>query len=310
MKLPGFIAVEEEEYSRDRLLNEELGFIETDTQGQYPKDGLLRLSTSIRWRQNPMTEEIETNARIVKWSDGSVSLCIGHEQFEVINQNTARENNYMFTRHAKDGCMEAVGKVEERLAVRPFITADQSHRKFLAISTSSVQSAGHASGREAAKVKMAVTTADPEREKQRMVKLEQEKIKSKRKVEARRRNLQSKSYERVARTGLSAKFLEEDERDGADDGEDEDRYEDDFIDDTNAVASDDEESEEDTDYKSGDEDEDEGEVEGSDASEAESTAQESDAESSEEDQKTKKSKNPKKPSPSKKSAKIFDSDDE
>lgn len=305
--------MEEDEYSREKLLDEELSLLETDANGNFPKDGLLRLSTSIRWRQNPMTNEIETNARIVKWSDGSVSLCIGHEQFEVMTQNTQKENNYLFTRHAKDGCMEAVGKLEERLAVRPFITADQSHRKFLAISTSAVQSAGHASGREAAKVKIAVTTADPEREKQRMVKLEQEKIKSKRKVEARRRNLQSRSYELAARTGLSAKFLEEDERDGNE--EDEDRYEDDFIDDTeNIEASEGEESEEDTDYKSGDDDDEDEEGEGSDISDDESTAQESGAESDESyesDRKSKKSKKLRKSSPSKKSAaKIIDSDDE
>lgn len=313
LKLPGFIAVEEEEYSRETLDNEELALLEVDEAGNYPKDGLLRLASSIRWRVNPMTDKLESNARLVRWSDGSLSLNIGSEQFEVMTQNTQKENCYLYSRHAKEGCMEAIGKLPERLAVRPFVTADQSHRKYLAISTAAVQSVAHPSGREAAKVKMAVTTADPEREKQRMIKIEQEKIKSKRKVEARRRNLQTRSYERVAQTGLSARFLEEEEGDEA--GEDLDQYEDDFIDDEdNAPASASDESSEDTDYKTGASEDGSGsEGEASDSDE-ESTAQESteseESDSSEQRRKSKKISTAKKDPSPRKMAKVIESDDE
>lgn len=311
LKLPGFIAVEPEEYSRHMLEDEELALLDTDEQGAYSKDGLLRLSTSIRWR--PVDGGVESNARLVKWSDGSMSLAVGQEQFEVLPQNIQKEHSYLFTRHAAEGCLEAVGKINERMAVRPFVTADQSHRKFLSLSNAA---SSVAVTDRVTKVKMAVTTADPEREKQRMIKLEQEKIKSKRKVEARRRNLQQRSYERVAKTGLSARFLEEDEGEG-DDAED--GYEDDFIDDTGAAsATEEEDSEEDTDFKSGDDDggnddegstaSDESEVEGSDD---ESTAQESDeSEESEGAAPQKRRKPAAKPAKAKKAAKIMDSDDD
>ncbi len=309
LKLPGFISVEEQQFSIDKLEDEELPLLDVDELGNYPHDGLLKLSVSMRWRKNPMTEACESNSRLIKWSDGSMTLQIGAEQFEVMSQKTHKEQAYLYNRHAKDGCMEGVAKLSERLAVRPFVTGSANHRKFFSLNSSLTTS--NQVGKEGARVKLAVTTADPEREKQRMIKLEQEKIKSRRKVEARRRNLQQRSYERVAKTGLSARFLEEEE---IGNGEDEDRYEDDFIDDTENVAegSDDleeEDSEEDTDYKSGDDvDESEDEEAGKDSDE-ESTAQESEASGS--DSEHRKRKTSKKTSTSsRKAAKIIESDEE
>lgn len=313
MKLPGFIACDEEEYFADRL-EEDLEAAGTDENGNISKDALLRLAVTMRWRQG-LDGGLESNARLIEWSDGSLSLAIGPEQFEALPQKIEREQSYLFSRHTKEGCMEAVGKVRDRLAVRPFVTADQSHRKFLSLSRPTVSAATGLA--DTARVKLAVTTADPEREKQRMIKLEQERLKSKRKVEARRRNLQQRSYERVARTGLNARFLEEDEGEG---DEEEDKYEDDFIDDTmksgEEEEEDEDESSEDASYAgSSDALSSEGEAEGTGSSEeSEAVSTEGSASESEEEAlQSKKAKGPKKGSkaaPARKAAKIIDSDDD
>ena len=175
-------------------------------------------------------------------------------------QKMTAEHNYIYGRHTEEGSMECLGKLGERIMIRPFISSDgQDHRKYLAA----------ASLRDTAevKVKMAVTIADPEKEKQRLIKLEDEKIKQRRKMEAKQRNLKHKSLERVSRHGLSASFLEEDDLDGDEEyvnegktgvaGENEDEYEEDFIDDDDEVEQGDEggeESEED-DFRSASESE-------------------------------------------------------
>lgn len=309
LKLPGFIAVEGEPYDRYKLEEEEISLLDTDDLGNPSREGLLRLSTSIRCQEGPIDEDgaVQTNTHLIKWSDGSHSMLIGQEHFEVQLQNIQKENSFLFTRHAKEGCMEANGKLVDRLAVRPFITADQSHRKFMALSNSN--ETGLPVGRDPARVKMAVTVADPEREKQRMIKLEQEKIKSKRRLEMRRRNLQQRSYERVARTGLSASFLEEEDGAGS---EDQDRYEDDFIDDNEGQNIDDE------DELEAEEDEEEEDIEYSSAQESEasmaseSEAQMTDDSAADEDEtkedKQKKKRSQKDSTPSRKAAKIIDSD--
>lgn len=223
----------------------------------------------------------------MKWSDGSYSLLVGEEHFEVSLASMAAEHNYIYGRHAEVGCMESLGKLSERLMVRPFIIAgdDQGHRKYLAAAA-----AASAKASADVRVKMAVTIADPEQEKQRMIKLEQEKIKARRKIEAKRRNLKQRSFERVSRTGLTAKFLEEDdleelgevERGGA--YENEDEYEEDFIDDTN-IEEDGADEEEEEESEESDAEESESVPESESESEAQSTEDER-GEENEEDQKT------------------------
>jgi RNA polymerase-associated protein LEO1 len=236
LKLPGFMGVEKNAYSSRSVMEEELagveGSLEDDTNNAAL---LLNAATCIRWRSDSKTGTKQANARLVKWSDGSYSLMVGEELFDMSVQSMSAENNYIFGRHSEEGGMECLGKLKERVMIRPYITDDQRHRKYLA-------AAAVASAKASAdvRVKMAVTITDPEMEKQRMIKLEQEKIKAKRKLEAKRRNLKQRSFDRVTRTGLTAKFLEE--RD-IDEGMEEDEYEDDFIDDTKVTEDEELESE-------------------------------------------------------------------
>ncbi|PJF16665.1 hypothetical protein PSACC_03525 [Paramicrosporidium saccamoebae] len=226
LKLPGFMGVEKNAYSSRVVMEDELAGVEGNVKDDANNAALLlHAATCIRWRNDPKTGTRQSNSRLVKWSDGSHSLMVGEELFDLSIQSMSAENNYIFGRHAEEGSMECLGKLKERIMIRPYITDDQRHRKYLAAAA-----VASAKANSDVRVKLAVTVADPEMEKQRMVKLEQEKIKARRKLEAQRRNLKQRSFERVARTGLSAKFLEE--RDDDDLGEEEDEYEDDFIDDT------------------------------------------------------------------------------
>jgi RNA polymerase-associated protein LEO1 len=226
LKLPGFMGVEKNAYSSRVVMEDELAGVEGNVKDDANNAALLlHAATCIRWRNDPKTGIRQSNSRLVKWSDGSHSLMVGEELFDLSIQSMSAENNYIFGRHAEEGSMECLGKLKERIMIRPYITDDQRHRKYLAAAA-----VASAKANSDVRVKLAVTVADPEMEKQRMVKLEQEKIKARRKLEAKRRNLKQRSFERVARTGLSAKFLEE--RDEDELGEEEDEYEDDFIDDT------------------------------------------------------------------------------
>lgn len=246
LKLPGFMGLDRSPYSVGQLLEGELSGYERAEKESHDPSVLLRAANSIRWRfDQENTEKVETNARLVRWSDGTFSLMVGEEFFEVSVQNMIAEQNYIYGRHVNDKeeqepmpVMECLGRLKERIMIRPYITDDQRHRKFLAAAATASAKAS-----SDVRVKMAVTTADPEKEKQRMVKLEQEKIKARRKLEAQRRNLKQRSFERVARTGLTARFLEERPEEDFEEGADEDEYEQDFIDDTNVDGSGEEESE-------------------------------------------------------------------
>lgn len=222
MKLPGFIGCKRGLFEGKSTLREEL--VETE----YCEYGdLLRSKTAIRNRKSSSGEGLETNSRLNRWSDGTWTLQIGSEHFEILPQVfSTDENNLLFYRHQNKECLEAVGKLANRLTVRPFMDSQGTHRKYLALAEATGK------GMKKVKVRVATTTADPEKEKRGLVKIQQERIKARRKLDAKRRNLEQKSFDRVGKEGLSARFLEADESDDEfDDAADQDEYDADFIDD-------------------------------------------------------------------------------
>jgi RNA polymerase-associated protein LEO1 len=92
----------------------------------------------VRWRykkrdgdsmeEDSETREIESNARIVQWSDGSYTMHVGDETLECKHEATENNVHHLFVKQAaeqsatKDPLMmiESHGIVNDRFAVRPF----------------------------------------------------------------------------------------------------------------------------------------------------------------------------------------------
>ena len=188
-----------------------------------------RVLTTIRFRSNLTLDNrltLESNTRLVEWEDGTMSLAVGDELFEVVAQNISGEHNYIFQKHTGVGCMEVLRGLDRKLLIRPYITDTGDHRRFLAINPAKIDTTTGeklASGREPARVRMAQISTDPEAEKTQQARLHQEKIRARRQQENRRRNLKTQHRTRP----LSTEFLEADS-----DNADMDEYEEDFIDDT------------------------------------------------------------------------------
>ena len=233
MKLPGFIGCKRTNFEGEATLRDEL--IETEF---CDYGDLLRARTVIRNRKLGSSSEIESNSRLNRWSDGTWTLQIGSEHFEILPQTfSTDENNILCIRHQNAECLEATGKLANKLTVRPFMDSQGSHRKYLAMAEATGK------GMKKVKVRVATTTADPEKEKRGLVKIQQERIKARRKLDAKRRNLEQKSFDRVGKEGLTARFLEADEDYDEYEAADEDEYDADFIDDGEIVEAEDEEDE-------------------------------------------------------------------
>merc|ERR1719234_1485841 len=69
----------------------------------------------------------ESNARIVKWSDGSLSLHLGSEIFDVHKQPLQSDFNHLFIRQGTGLQGQAVFKT--KLSFRPHSTDSQTHKK-------------------------------------------------------------------------------------------------------------------------------------------------------------------------------------
>lgn len=90
----------------------------------------LKVSNTVRWREdfdNDGNPAKESNARMVKWSDGSMSLHLGSEIFDVYKQPLQGDHNHLFIRQGTGLQGQAVFRT--KLTFRPYSTESFTHKK-------------------------------------------------------------------------------------------------------------------------------------------------------------------------------------
>ncbi|VDM47858.1 unnamed protein product [Toxocara canis] len=201
VKFPNFLSIEprpfdhehyEDEFDEDELMDEE---------GRARLK--LRVENTIRWRYafDDAGNIVKlSNSKIVRWSDGTMSLFLGSEAFDVQVQ-PMQHDNHLFMRQGAGLQGHAVFK--EKLTFRPISTDSITHRKV------TLSMADRSNKSQKVKVLNAVGM-DPESHKAELVRREEERLRAQNRREAQlRRNRIRPSM----RAGLSANFLEEREDD-------------------------------------------------------------------------------------------------
>ncbi|EDO44827.1 predicted protein [Nematostella vectensis] len=203
-KLPNFLSLEtkpfdpalyEDDVEDDEILDEE---------GRARLK--LKVENTIRWRYGKYSDDNEikeSNARIVRWSDGSLSLLVGAEVFDIQKTRIEGDFNHLFVQQGTGLQGQAVFK--EKLTFRPHSTASQTHRKMtLSIADRALK---------AQKIKMLPAAGqDPEAQRSEMIKKEEERLRSQLRLENQQRRMRERSQAR----GLNSSYLEA----GEDDDED------------------------------------------------------------------------------------------
>ena len=83
-----------------------------------------------RWTRDETTNELKSNAKFVEWSDGSRTLHLGEEVFNVMESAVSSKqglNQYVFARH--QGLMEGKAKISKRMQFRPATTDSHTHKR-------------------------------------------------------------------------------------------------------------------------------------------------------------------------------------
>ncbi|CAG8732883.1 9706_t:CDS:2, partial [Racocetra fulgida] len=113
------------------------GGVETYSQAddQTVEDAIkLGAQDGLRWRykKDPNTgietNEKESNARIIKWSDGSKTLLIGKEQFEISSESLESKHQFLTVPHRGSNTLELHEKLNEHITFCP-ITGSTTHKK-------------------------------------------------------------------------------------------------------------------------------------------------------------------------------------
>jgi RNA polymerase-associated protein LEO1 len=162
----------------------------------------LKVENTIRWRERFNDAGVfvkESNARFVRWSDGSLSLHLGSEIFNVYKQPLQGDHNHLFIRQGTGLQGQAVFRT--KLTFRPHSTESFTHRKMtLSLADRSQKTAG-------IKV-LNMVGNNPESRRDEMIKKEEDKLRA----SVRRENKQRRVRERASgsRGGLSSSYLEND----------------------------------------------------------------------------------------------------
>ncbi|KZV21701.1 hypothetical protein F511_02859 [Dorcoceras hygrometricum] len=201
-------------------------FYETDESGSRKR---IRLENNIvRWRKIKKPDgsiSIESNARFVEWSDGSLQLLIGNEVLDISKQDAQHEQAHLFIRHGKarfsflsacaqvqiGGILQSQGSISSKIRFMPSSLSSNSHRLLTALVDSR--------HKKVYKVKNCITDIDPEREKEQKEKAVSQSIKASELLNRKKEKVNRKYTQTVRRERqLSPGFLEDalDEEDGQD----------------------------------------------------------------------------------------------
>lgn len=128
VKLPNFLSVDTRPFDPETYEDE---IDEEETLDEEGRQRLkLKVGNTMRWRRfiNDKGETVqESNARFVKWSDGSMSLYLGSEIFDVMKQPLQNDYNHLFIRQGTGLQGQAVFRT--KLTFRPHSTDSLTHKK-------------------------------------------------------------------------------------------------------------------------------------------------------------------------------------
>ncbi|XP_078430204.1 leo1-like family protein [Wolffia australiana] len=200
IKVSNIMGVEPKPFDPKTYVEEDV-FV-TDESGTKKR---IRLEDNIvRWRRvrnRDGTTTCESNARFVRWSDGSLQLLIGNEVLDITVQGSQHDQTHLFLRHGK-GILQSQGRLLQKMRFMPSSLSSKSHRLLTALVDSR--------HKKVYKVKNCITDIDPEREKEEREKAESQTIRAN-ELYHRRREKISRKYAPVIERGrqLSPGFLED-----------------------------------------------------------------------------------------------------
>ena len=139
--------------------------------------------STIRHRKTP--DGPRSNARFLKWSDGSMSLVLGAEMYDIpINSVPKAEQQFLVLSHHQAGLLRVVKRIDAGMKIVPVDTASGAHKRLV------TKQIGKGTSIERRAVKEFQPEGDPEAMKRLAEKAIEEKIKSRKKLDAKRKQTQ------------------------------------------------------------------------------------------------------------------------
>ncbi|KAI9485999.1 MAG: Leo1-like protein-domain-containing protein [Benjaminiella poitrasii] len=178
-KLPNYLDIESTPFNAEEFkIHVNQGLSEAQEQESIRE----QVESTIRWRRvkENDVETMQSNAHLVEWEDGRMSLMLGDECFDVSSKPVGfHEHVYLLAHQSAAGALESQTELTDYMTFRPSGLMSDTHRYLTAqIADKQVKKN---------KTKMFFTEKDPERMKHELEAQENERLKAQRKLEQQRR---------------------------------------------------------------------------------------------------------------------------
>ncbi|KAF0690828.1 Aste57867_17816 [Aphanomyces stellatus] len=140
----------------------------------------------------------ESNARIVKWDDGSYTMFVGDEVLTLTQQKVANSFVFVNEQSTDETVLECHGRVTQKLTIRPVSTASSSHQ-----SLKMSMRARH--NKAVVKIQEYISEVDGTLDKESRAAVKQEQMR----LENRKKQRQGYEYDRDRSSRMDSNFLEE-----------------------------------------------------------------------------------------------------
>ncbi|KAK7206705.1 Leo1-like protein-domain-containing protein [Myxozyma melibiosi] len=197
-RMPNFLNIDPVAFDADTYLETAENIEKAKGEGTDESRRQLReeVQNMIRWRyvkDEQGNNKIQSNARIIRWSNGSYSLKLGGEIFDI--QETPVNDTYLAVSHNEQEIVQFHNKISKILNMTPSSTTSQTHLRM-----SNALARGQVKTRY---INDIVTIEDPEKVKREAEKAEENKIRARKKLENKRAALESRSnYDRELGAGV------------------------------------------------------------------------------------------------------------
>lgn len=205
-KLPSFLDVNSFPYDPDTLLAEIQQSTEESADNDEKMTKKRSLVNTLRWKyEQDKDGEYQriSNARFVRWSDGSMSLQVGEELFDVPVKTMAREHNYLTLMHAEEGVLRGVQRFSHSLTFQPFGLSSKSHAELKA------DIARRAITSKSRTVKLHTELIDPAELQKQAIKADNEAQKARRRLDNQKARAMNYGGGGRDRTQLTAGYLDD-----------------------------------------------------------------------------------------------------
>lgn len=208
VKMPNFLAVVQKPFDSDSYLEEIRAEHEEAMVHSYDNNQRIRLriENTIRWRyvkNDDGTYSKQSNARFLKWSDGSLSLLLGSELFSVVTKNSVSDHMYLSISHENQNLLMSRKRFTKNMTFLPIDTRSLTHKRLTeAILRGNMKKSS---------IVEFINVEDPEKVKREAERIEEEKIRFRRRLESKRRAQNARYNESPILTieGLEAEEMDE-----------------------------------------------------------------------------------------------------